>query len=167
LLKKRQEKFPDWYRRNSSLPTWTMVRKIKTWPSFASLYSLSLTCVQCHGQIYKTFLLSGKWTMTKLLSCINIEEIAGTSKVSLNVLALPVISMAACNLFNSFSNSPSYLVVHTVVLGKSLDPHLCWHGETGIAVVRFIKFSSWCSSYGKGYNFRVACKAPTTSVGLS
>ncbi|XP_061978982.1 uncharacterized protein LOC133699654 isoform X3 [Populus nigra] len=81
LLKKRQEKFPDWYKRNSSLPTWTMVRKIKTWPSFASLYSLSLTCVQCNGQIYKTFLLSGKWTMTKLLSCINIEEIAGTAKL--------------------------------------------------------------------------------------
>ncbi|XP_061978983.1 DELLA protein GAIP-like isoform X4 [Populus nigra] len=52
LLKKRQEKFPDWYKRNSSLPTWTM-----------------------------TFLLSGKWTMTKLLSCINIEEIAGTAKL--------------------------------------------------------------------------------------
>ncbi|XP_011035375.1 PREDICTED: DELLA protein GAIP-like isoform X3 [Populus euphratica] len=52
LLKKRQEKFPDWYKRNSSLPTWTM-----------------------------TFLLSGKWTMTKLLSCINIEDIAGTAKL--------------------------------------------------------------------------------------
>nr|XP_034890373.1 uncharacterized protein LOC118030400 isoform X2 [Populus alba] len=52
LLKKRQEKFPKWYKRHSSLPTWTM-----------------------------TFLLSGKWTMMKLQSCINIEEIAGTAKL--------------------------------------------------------------------------------------
>ncbi|KAG6742254.1 hypothetical protein POTOM_055544 [Populus tomentosa] len=56
LLRKRWKEFPNLYMKNYSLPTWIM-----------------------------TFWLTGKWTESKVLSYLNTEKIAGTSKLFIPV----------------------------------------------------------------------------------
>ncbi|CAK7338717.1 unnamed protein product [Dovyalis caffra] len=69
------------YKRNYSSLTWTVAKEIKTWLSFASLYSMLLTYVQCDDKILLK--LIGIWEMDRdeRLSGLNIEGIAGASKI--------------------------------------------------------------------------------------